>query len=92
MTYEIELTATALEDLEKLKRSGDKKSLIKLDKLFDELRKTPITGTGKPERLKHFSKEIYSRRINAKHRLVYQIFEDKILVLVLSMWGHYSDK
>lgn len=29
---------------------------------------------------------------NKKHRLVYRIFEDKVLILLLSSYGHYDDK
>jgi toxin YoeB len=37
-----------------LKKSGDKKILIKINKLLDELRKHPTFGTGKLEQLKHY--------------------------------------
>lgn len=49
MSFEIELTDEASSDVDKHKKSGDKKVLIKIDKLFDELRTHPTTGTGKPE-------------------------------------------
>ena len=52
MTYSIELTFDAELDIEKFKKSGDKKTLIKIDKLFNELREHPTKGTGKPEQLK----------------------------------------
>ena len=35
----------------------------------------PRKGTGKPERLKHFEKGVYSRRVNHKDRVVYTIYE-----------------
>jgi hypothetical protein len=38
MTYSIELTFDAELDIEKFKKSGDKKTLIKIDKLLNELR------------------------------------------------------
>lgn len=59
---------------------------------MDELREHPLTGTGKPEQLKHYEITTWSRRINQKHRLVYRIEHDKIIILVLSAWGHYQDK
>lgn len=89
MSYIIELTPDAILDIEMHKKSNDKKILIKIDKLLDELREHPMTGTGKPEKLKHYSTPTWSRRITGKHRLVYRIQEDKIIVLVLSFWGHY---
>ncbi|WP_369682458.1 type II toxin-antitoxin system YoeB family toxin [Chryseobacterium koreense] len=41
-------------DIDKLKKAGDKAVLIKIDKLLDELREHPLTGTGKPEKLRHY--------------------------------------
>lgn len=92
MSYFIELTNQAVEDINKHKKSGDKKILIKIDKLLNELREHPFSGTGKPEKLKHYEVPTWSRRISDKHRLIYRIEEEKITVLVLSFWGHYDDK
>ncbi|WP_238542139.1 Txe/YoeB family addiction module toxin [Cecembia lonarensis] len=52
----------------------------------------PETGTGKPEKLKYYRQNIWSRRIDRKHRLVYLIEETKIVVTVLGAYGHYGDK
>ncbi|SEK76556.1 Txe/YoeB family addiction module toxin [Parapedobacter koreensis] len=92
MSYSIELTPDAESDIEKHKKSGDKKILLKIDKLLNELRDHPTFGTGKPEQLKHYDFPTWSRRISDKHRLVYRIQEDKVIVLILSFWGHYGNK
>lgn len=92
MSYELEFTDIALSDIEKHKKSGDKVVLRKLEKLLNELREHPKTGTGQPEILKHDLHGLYSRRINKKHRLVYSIEEEKIVVLVVSAHSHYGDK
>jgi toxin YoeB len=92
MSYTIELTNEAIEDIERHRRSGDRKILLKIDKLLNELREHPLTGTGKPERLKHFEHPTWSRRISDKHRLIYRIEDQKIIVIVLAFWGHYDDK
>ncbi|HEX7367060.1 MAG TPA: Txe/YoeB family addiction module toxin [Pelobium sp.] len=92
MTYKVGLTFDARRDVKKIENSGDKKLLKKLYVLLDELENHPTTGTGKPERLKFHEIPTYSRRISDKHRLVYQIEEEIVTVLVLSTWGHYSDK
>ncbi|MBR5729100.1 MAG: type II toxin-antitoxin system YoeB family toxin [Prevotella sp.] len=34
----------------------------------------------------------WNRRISQKHRLIYDIFEDVVQVIVLSAYGHYGDK
>jgi len=34
----------------------------------------------------------YSRRISGKDRLIYDIYDDIIAVLIISVGGHYKDK
>ncbi len=92
MSYTLEFSKTALEDIEKHKKSGDKSTLKKIEKLLNELLEHPTRGTGQPEMLKRDLAGLYSRRINRKHRLVYSIKEETITVHVLSAWSHYGDK
>ena len=51
-----------------------------------------MTGTGKPEQLRGDRAGQWSRRITKKHRLIYEIHETEIVVLILSSYGHYTDK
>jgi len=44
---------------------------------------------GRPEKLKHELARLYSRRITAKHRLVYKIEEEIVTVIVVGAYGHY---
>ncbi len=92
MSYTLDFSNTAIKDIEKHKKSGDKPTLKKIEKLLNELMKHPITGTGQPEMLKHDLAGLYSRRINKKHRLVYAINEQIVTVNILSAWSHYGDK
>ena len=50
-----------------------------------------MTGTGKPEQLKHLT-NLWSRRIDKKNRILYTIREEIITVFVISLKGHYGDK
>lgn len=36
------------------------------------------------------NKNCYSRRINVKHRLVYEVFEKQKIIKILSVWTHYE--
>lgn len=92
MSYTLDFSNTAIKDIEKHKKSGDKPTLRKIEKLLNELMEHPITGTGLPEMLKHDLAGLYSRRINKKHRLVYAINEQIVTVNILSAWSHYGDK
>jgi toxin YoeB len=92
MSYSILMTQEAQEDILKLRKSGDKVALKKLDILLNELREHPETGTGKPEKLRNRLSGKWSRHITDKHRLIYEIREEGVCVLILNTYGHYSDK
>jgi len=42
--------------------------------------------------LKYENQGKWSRRIDQKHRLIYEVFEEEVLVEVISAFGHYNDK
>jgi toxin YoeB len=93
MSYTLKFTDDALEDIEYLKKSGDKSVLKKLAVLLEELTEHPRTGTGQPEELKYDLSGCWSRRINSRHRLVYRIEEKpQKAVIILYSLGHYNDK
>jgi len=92
MSYILEFSKTALKDIEKHKKAGDKATLKKIKYLLDELLEHPTTGTGQPEKLKHNLQGLWSRRINKKHRLVYSIQEEIVTVYIVSAHSHYGDK
>lgn len=68
MTYKVRILENAQQDLDWLRRN-DKTSYIKCFDLVQEMMIDPRNGTGKPERLRYFDKEVYSRRVNHKDRL-----------------------
>lgn len=92
MSYILQFSRTSLEDIERHRKTGDSTTIKKIEKLLNELKEHPATGTGQPEKLKHDLSGLYSRRINKKHRLVYGINEPVVRVHVLSAWAHYRDK
>jgi toxin YoeB len=59
----------------------DKKTLPKINRLIDELRREPFTGTGKPEPLKENYAGYWSRRIDKQNRLVYAVTENSITIV-----------
>ena len=66
---------------------SDKKILRRINRLIQEIRRTPCQGTGKPEPLKHALSGYWSRRITEEHRLVYRVTEDTLLIVQLRF--HY---
>ena len=89
MTYDIIYAPEAEQGLAKLYRS-EPKVYKKALALIAELYEHPTTGTGKPELLKGDRGGQWSRRITKKHRLVYEIHDMEVIVLVLSTYGHYE--
>lgn len=51
----------------------DKKIFKKINALIKECQRTPFSGIGKPEPLKHELAGTWSRRIDREHRLVYRV-------------------
>ncbi len=47
--------------------------------LIESVVQDPFSGIGKPEPLKHLSSNLWSRRINLEHRLVYRVEHNRIL-------------
>ena len=92
MTYKIKLSPIAEEHLDEWQKSGAKVVLKKIVKLFEELEIHPMSGTGKPERLKGDMQGYWSRRITKADRMVYAIDGDMVLVDIVSLRGHYGDK
>ncbi|MDR0544294.1 MAG: Txe/YoeB family addiction module toxin [Odoribacteraceae bacterium] len=90
--YSIEYTRQFLSDVQAHRQSGRRSILVKIDALLEELREHPTTGTGNPEALRGDMAGLWSRRVTRVHRLVYEICEETITVIVLTAKGHYGDK
>jgi len=91
MSYKIEFTKEADKIIAKYKKSNPI-AFKKLSRFMPELAEHPRTGTGHPEPLTSGNDVTYSRRISANDRLIYDIYDEKVIVLILSVEGHYSDK
>jgi toxin YoeB len=68
----------------------DKKIFTKIGNLIKEITRTPFTGTGKPEPLKGSLSGFWSRRITDKHRLVYKVEQDVLIIAGCKL--HYAEK
>lgn len=88
--YQVIIKATAEKDLSKHKKSGDLASIKKIIKILNELKDHPYTGSGNPEPLKFELSGYWSRRINKKDRLIYEVRDEIVTVFVVSALGHYS--
>lgn len=88
MTWKLVLTKRALKDIEIIKKS---KLRNKVKKLMEILEKVPFTEYPSYEKLCFNLEGTFSRRINIKHRIVYQILPEENTVKILRMWTHYDE-
>jgi len=89
MTWKILILSKAESDLQWF-RQKDRQAYVKAFDLIREISQDPTQGTGKPERLKHFDREVWSRRISLEHRLVYVVYSQEELVEIISCRSHYE--
>jgi len=85
--YNIVYTKKAINDIPKLKSVKlDKKAKALIEIIKENPYKTPPTY----EKLMGDLTGAYSRRINIKHRLVYEVLEEEKTVKIISLWTHYA--
>ncbi len=68
-------------------QTQDKKTLKRINKLIDDVKRSPFEGIGKPEPLKENLAGFWSRRIDDTNRLVYAV--DDHAITILSCRYHY---
>ena len=86
--YLISLSKNSLDDLSWYSTKNPQ-ILKKIFKLLTEIQRNPIEGEGKVEKLKYDLAGKYSRRIDQKNRIVYEIHNDNIIIY--SCKDHYDD-
>lgn len=85
--WKIVYTKKAAGDVGKLKAAKlDKKARL----LIEVISNDPYQNPPSYEKLLGDLSGAYSRRINIKHRLVYEVLEEEHTVKILSMWTHYD--
>ena len=80
------LSAEALDDLRYWVET-DARRAARILRLIEEVCRSPFSGTGRPEPLKHLGGDVWSRRIDQEHRLVYVV--EGNLVRILQCRYHY---
>ena len=85
--YNIVYTKKAINDISKLKN-------VKLDKkakaLIEIIKENPYETPPSYEKLMGDLTGAYSRHINIKHRLIYEVLEEEKTVKIISLWTHYD--
>ena len=87
MTWAVVFTKQAQKDA---KRIAASKLRPQAQRLLDVLAVNPFQNPPPYEKLVGDLAGACSRRINIRHRLVYQVYEAERTVKVLRMWMHYE--
>ncbi len=87
VSWKIVYTKQALKDAKKIKSAGLK---TRAEKILNILEKNPYQIPPSFEKLVGDLTGAYSRRINIKHRLVYQVYVKIKTVKVIRLWTHYE--
>ena len=91
MIYEVKYIKAVEKVIRKWKKSNPQLHQ-KFEDLLVELRIHPRTGLGHPEPLIGGRNITYSRHITASDRIIYDIYDDVVTVLLVKVEGHYNDK
>ena len=91
MSYSIDYSVDAQKVIKKWKKSNPD-AFKKLYKILPELEQHPRIGTGHPDAMKGCNDITWSRRITAHDRIIYDIYDDVVTVLIVEVEGHYNDK
>ena len=87
VTWQVVYAKQALKDAKKLSASGLRP---KAEQILELLAHDPFQNPPPYEKLVGDLAGAYSRRINIKHRIVYEVFIKQKTVRVLRMWTHYE--
>ncbi len=71
-------------------RKHNRANYVKCFDLVRDIMQDPRRGLGKPERLKYFEREVWSRRVSHADRLVYVIYAKEQQVEIVSCKSHYE--
>jgi len=67
----------------------DRKTLKRINQILKDITRSPYEGIGKPEALRGDLSGFWSRRIDDKHRIVYEIANGQCCIIQCK--GHYGD-
>ena len=87
MSWRLVFTKQAQKDAKKIARAGLKPQV---NRLLEVLREDPFRNPPSFEKLVGDLSGACSRRINIRHRLVYQVLGDVRTVKIIRMWTHYE--
>lgn len=89
MGYQINFTKKAKKQIEKIQK--DKKLLTRFLEIIEDIKENTYSSNFKFERLKHNLSGLCSKRLDKKNRILYQVLDGEIVIIIISVLGHYDD-
>jgi toxin YoeB len=86
--YNLIYSKKAIKDFKILSKNS--KLLQKVQNILAEIEIDPYSETHKFERLKHNYAGFCSKRLDKQNRILYRVEDDRVIVLILSILGHYE--
>ena len=74
--YKLRLSDEAMKSYQNYKQK-DKKTFERILSLLKNMEETPFSGIGKPEPLKYDLSGFWSRRIDKKNRIIYEVTNER---------------
>jgi toxin YoeB len=87
VSWQVVFTKQAQKDAKRVAGAGLR---VKTEELLEILEENPFRNPPPYEKLIGDLAGAYSRRINIKHRLVYQVLREARVVKIIRMWTHYE--
>ena len=86
--YIVKFHKKAIKEITKLKENNLD---VKAKRLIEIIKENPYQNPPPYEKLVGDLKDLYSRRINIQHRIIYQVNEADKVVKIVSLWSHYEN-
>ena len=90
--YTLIFSDVSLEDLAFHDKAGNRATKKRIDRILKELETTPFIGIGNPHPLKYNYTGLWSRHLNEKDVIIYNVNETEKIVQIYSARYHYLDK
>ena len=85
-------TDVSLRDFAFHDKAGNQATIKRIDRILKELETTPFVGIGNPHELSYDYSGRWSRHLNKKDVLIYEVNETEKIVQIYSARYHYLDK
>ena len=90
--YSLIFTDLSLQDLAFHDKAGNQATIKRIDRILKELEITPFIGIGDPHPLSYNYAGMWSRHLNKKDVMIYDVNETEKTVQIYSARYHYLDK